>query len=220
MANTKKSPLISIIITFYNLAPYVKQAIKSCFRQDYSNIEIILINDGSTDLESIKTLNQLKAKYASKINFIDQPNRGVAAARNRAIKTSKGELICCLDADDILNPTYISQAVNLLQSDPKIGIVGSWTKTFGTSTYLWKTKEADLASIIAENSLPISSVFRKKCWQQVKGYDTKMSGYQDWDFWISIIEKAGTPKLSPNPFSVIASGQTRWLPTPTKNAGS
>lgn len=89
------TPLVSVIIPVYNGSKYILTAINSVIRQTYSNYEIIVIDDGSTD----NTRQQLK-KYQSQITYIFQENQGSAAARNVGIHLSKGELVAFLDSDD------------------------------------------------------------------------------------------------------------------------
>lgn len=197
MNKIKKEPKVSIIITYYNLGDYVEEAIQSTLNQTYKNIEIILVNDGSTDENSIKKLDEVKLKYKNKITFIDQKNSGVATARNNGIKKSTGEYICCLDGDDILTPKYIEKTTKVILKDKNIGFVTSWVKLFGEVNQTWKCKEYDPLLIYIENIVHISSLFRKEVWEKVNGYSTNVNGYEDWDFWIKIVSLGYTWKLIP-----------------------
>lgn len=128
MQKTKNLPLISIIIPIYNAENFLAQAINSCLNQTYPNLEIILVNDGSTD-SSAKICqnflsNSLNTKKISKIphcknhqsqtlakkrffHFINLPHQGVSTARNCGLQKSTGEFFCFLDADDLLMPSFI-----------------------------------------------------------------------------------------------------------------
>src|SRR6185437_7308560 len=99
-------PLVSVIIPTYNCVNYISRAIHSVLFQTYPNIEIIVVNDGSTD-DTSKLLDIL---FSNKITVINQVNKGVAAARNAGIKVAKGKYIAMLDADDIFLNDRISEA--------------------------------------------------------------------------------------------------------------
>ncbi|MFA5894321.1 MAG: glycosyltransferase [Candidatus Shapirobacteria bacterium] len=197
MIQNKSNSLVTIVIPYFNLGKYVETCITSCLNQSYKNIEIILVNDGSDDTYSLKELTKLKANYKDKIIFIDQTNQGLAATRNNAIKLANGKYIACIDADDYVDKNYIKKLVNKIKTSNKIGIVSCWAKVFESSNYIWETEEMTLENCLVKNTLTVSSLFRKKCWEDVDGYNTKLSGYQDWDFWISIISKGYTSIVIP-----------------------
>lgn len=110
MKNT--NPLVSIIIPVYNTEKFVKEAIDSALGQTYHNIEVIAVDDGSTDcsLEIMKNINEPRFRYYSQIN------QGACVARNRGIQESKGEYFKFLDADDILYPDCIEKHIIHYQS--------------------------------------------------------------------------------------------------------
>ena len=114
-----KPPLISIIIPIYNASLFLYNTVESALIQDYPNLEILLINDGSTD-NSKQVCNSLITKYQNTqlknpqtknrhFRFIDLPHQGVSNARNRGLKEFSGTYFCFLDADDLLTPTFISE---------------------------------------------------------------------------------------------------------------
>ena len=113
-------PLISVIIPCYNQGQYLAESIGSALASDYQELEIIVVDDGSTDPETIALLDQLAY---SKTRLIRQENRGLAAARNWGIAEAQGTYILPLDADDRIGPQYISQAVAALAADTELGIV-------------------------------------------------------------------------------------------------
>ncbi len=104
------TPLVSAIIPTYNRASLVCQAIDSIMQQTYGRIEIIVVDDGSTD----DTRQRLEA-YGSAIRVISQPNAGPSAARNRGIRAAVGEIVTFLDSDDVWHPTKIARQVSILQ---------------------------------------------------------------------------------------------------------
>src|SRR5690606_15460378 len=96
-----KKPLISVVIPVYNVESYLENCINSIVQQTYSNLEIILVNDGSTD-NSTK-ICETAASKDSRIVLINQKNQGVSSARNNGLSIARGEWIYFIDADDFLN---------------------------------------------------------------------------------------------------------------------
>lgn len=108
---TQKKPLVSIIIPMYNTANYILHCIESVISQDYENIEIILIDDGSTD-NSYNIASSILSKVQLKKKIIRQVNKGVSAARNRGIKEALGDWIVAIDSDDVIHSSFVSSLVN------------------------------------------------------------------------------------------------------------
>lgn len=108
-------PLISIIIPVYNAAKFLDQTISSCLKQDYPNLEIILINDGSTD--DSKTICEKYLKASTSVLFFDRPHQGVSATRNFGLDHFSGEYFCFLDADDLLAENFISTLYTLAKEN-------------------------------------------------------------------------------------------------------
>lgn len=106
------NPLVSIVIPLYNGANYVEEAIKCALAQNYENIEIIVVNDGSTDEGAGKAVCM---RYADKLVYLEKPNGGCASALNYGIRHAKGEYISWLSHDDLYEPNKISHQVKLLQ---------------------------------------------------------------------------------------------------------
>lgn len=113
--------LVSIIIPVYNKAAYIRETLDSGLAQSYTNFEIILVNDGSTD-GSLEVLQQYADQYPDKITLIDSTNRGVSAATNLCLHHAKGDYIQFLDADDLISPDKIEKQVHLLSGKSKESI--------------------------------------------------------------------------------------------------
>jgi glycosyltransferase involved in cell wall biosynthesis len=135
------SPSVSIIIPVYNKAAFVRESIESALGQSYPNIEVVLVNDGSTD-GSMAILEEFKASYPNKIVLIDQKNGGVSQATNAGIAASKGDFIQFLDADDLMAPEKIKKQLKHLEVKPKDGIATCKWATFEKN--FDKTVEFDL----------------------------------------------------------------------------
>tara|TARA_R100000935_G_scaffold16940_4_gene33450 strand:- start:11542 stop:12381 length:840 start_codon:yes stop_codon:yes gene_type:complete len=181
--------LVSIIIPCYNDGAYIEKAVQSILDQTYSNKEIIIIDDGS-DHKTQSVLKKLKNKVDL---LIYQENKGPSVARNKGIIKSKGEYILTLDADDFFEPTFIQKAVSILNNYPKVGLVTCHANIFNENANLGEiiSGGGEANDLLIRNGALASSLFRKKSWKEVHGYDEKMlNGYEDWDFNISIT-KAG-----------------------------
>ena len=119
-------PKVSAIICVYN-QPLVREAIESALRQNYSDFELIVIDDGSTDRTP-----QILAGYRDRAVISRQPNQGVAAARNRGLSLARGEYIAFLDADDIWLPDYLREQAAFLDANPQFGL------SFTDGWMVWK----------------------------------------------------------------------------------
>ena len=101
--------LVTIIIPVYNTAPYLLEALDSVIQQDYSNLEIIIIDDGSTD--GSEKICDIYAEKDSRIRVIHQENKGLSCARNTGLDIMSGDSVAFLDSDDVLHPTYVKTMV-------------------------------------------------------------------------------------------------------------
>lgn len=186
MENTK---LVSIVIPCYNDKDYIQESVNSALSQSYENTEIIIVDDGS-DEATKKVLSRFNHK---KIRIITQENKGLSAARNIGIMNANGEYIAALDADDLFESVFLEKAVSILNLDPIIGVVGCFSNYFVEKNKVIDRNRPAGGSIddfLFCNNTMASSLFRKKCWIDVGGYDEKMKkGYEDWEFWISVTKQ-------------------------------
>ena len=124
--NTSRQPKLSVIIPLYNKAPYVRKALESVFAQTYTDYELIVVDDGSTD-DSAAIAEDLLASRLSPFAFrlLKQKNAGVSAARNKGFSVSSGDYIAFLDADDWWEPTYLEKMAKLIEDYPDAGLYAS-----------------------------------------------------------------------------------------------
>ncbi|HET7119370.1 MAG TPA: glycosyltransferase family A protein [Hanamia sp.] len=180
------SPRISIIIPCYNHGKYLPDAL---FNLDPKNTfyELIIVNDGSTEKETIKTLESFRARN---YKIIDQENMGLAAARNTGISSAKGEFIMLLDADNSIDLDFLKKAVQVFESEPSVDVVYSDAEYFGTKSGKWVVGEFNLQRLMIANFIDACAMVRKSVFDQLGGYDTKMkeikSGWEDWEMWLRI----------------------------------
>lgn len=169
---------VSIIIPCYNHSEFLADAIDTALIQTYQDIEIIVVNDGSTD-----TSEQVAKRYGNKIKYHYQENKGLSAARNAGIKLSSGAYIVTLDSDDKLHPDFVLKCVeNIGDND----IISTGLQTFGSENRRWITnlEYPKYQNFIQKNHINCCSLFKREIWDAIGGYDENMKeGFEDWDFW-------------------------------------
>jgi glycosyltransferase involved in cell wall biosynthesis len=121
-----KPDLVSVVIPCFNRADYLQQTLTSICGQSYADMEIVVVDDGSTD----RTASLVAQFDDSRIIYIKQENRGVSAARNTGLFNTKGEFIVFFDSDDVMTPDFIERRVDLLKANPDIGFSAAMICTF------------------------------------------------------------------------------------------
>ena len=180
-------PLVSVIVPLYNAAPYIGEALESIVASTYRPIEVIVMDDGSTD-ESLGVAQAFAASHPE-VKVFHQSNEGVSSARNHAIRESAGEWILPVDADDKISPTYIEHAMEQVADD--VRVIGCKAEFFGAKSGEWKLPDFSLDLLARKNMIHISSLFRRIDWTVVGGFCQEDIYREDWDFWISMFETGG-----------------------------
>ncbi|MGN1240278.1 MAG: glycosyltransferase [Paludibacteraceae bacterium] len=183
-------PLVSIIIPLYNAAPYIKETLDSVLASTYRPIEVVIVDDGSQD-DSLRVARDYCLQHTL-CRVLSQPNAGVSAARNHAIREAKGKYILPVDADDKIGATYIEHAVEVLEQQDDIRIVGCRAMMFGEVNKEWQLPTFSHALLARKNMIPVTSLFRRSDWEQVGGFCEEDIYREDWDFWLSLMEQGGT----------------------------
>ena len=185
---TTPLPSISVIIPCYNQAEYLPETLQSVLEQDYTDWECIIIDDGSPD-----NTREVAAQWTEKdqrFRYFRKENGGLSDARNFGIKHASGKYILPLDSDDKISPQYISEAVDLLEEDPKVKVVYSNLILFGTKNQKLKTPDYNYKRLFTENPIFCSGIYRRSDFLQTGGYNTNMAGgLEDWDFWLGFIKE-------------------------------
>ena len=180
--------LISVIIPCHNYGNYLHESVGSIIGQIYKKVEIIIVNSGSTD-NTIEIAKDLEYRYKNIKLYNTEDYGGPAMPRNIGIQNSNGQYIMCLDPDDKISDNYISESVKILELNKQYSICYSNLKHFGQVDSYLQNKEYDNQLILRINYIPVASVFSKKCWEDVGGYRTNVTGYEDWDLWINCYSK-------------------------------
>lgn len=195
------TPLVSLVITCYNHADYLAQAISSCLEQTYVPLEVIVINDGSTDDSA-----SVAARFGDAIHYVEQPNGGVGAARNMGIRTARGEYVALLDDDDVALPNRIACQVEYLNHHPNIGMVASDAWLFdGANNYGLLSegtgKPEDPADFRWQTPhftpYPSTYMLRRSCFEACGGFDERLrrAGAEDWLFLVRFAAYCGMAYL-------------------------
>lgn len=189
------TPLLSIIIPAYNVAGYIGEAIESVLQQDFSQYEIIVINDGSLDTPE---LERVLEPYSDKIIYLRQENAGISAARNAGLRIARGELIALLDADDVWLPHKLTTQMEFM-SKRKYDMVSADALLFGESpwpegaTFMDKSpcdeEEVTFMGLLDMRCGVVVStvVLRKDVLTRVGGFDEEDRNItEDYDAWLRL----------------------------------
>ena len=189
-----KNPLVSVIIPAYNAEKYLEEAVRSIIEQTYQDIEVLIIDDCSSDQTLALAYNL--AAGDSRIRVIEnQQNLGIGGNRDKGIDQAKGKYICWQDADDISMPDRIRSQVEYLESRPQVGIVGGFIKFFDKdgdgSTRRYAEDDESLRSDIFRYN-PVAqpaSMARAVCYEKVGGYDPSLKVSEDLEMMFRIGEQ-------------------------------
>lgn len=203
MINIDKSngPKVSVILAVYNGENYIKDAVNSILNQTYSNFELIIIDDGSSD----NTATIVKSFTDPRIRFIEQENTGLAASLNRAIKLATGKYIARQDHDDLSLPPRLEKQVNFLEANPEYAILGTnsiiWEKDKPTNRgHRHPTDFATLNFKLLFDCFFVHSsvMLRKKALDQIGLYTTDPSRQppEDFELWSRIVRQYKAANLN------------------------
>ncbi|KEO78528.1 glycosyltransferase family 2 protein [Paenibacillus polymyxa] len=179
---------VSIIMPCYNDGTYIQEAINSVRKQTYKNIELIIIDDGSDDPNTLEILSKL-AEQKSDVKLLKTHRLRPAGARNFGIQHAEGKYILPLDSDDIIKPEYVEKAVAILENNESVGVVYCYAELFGEKTGRWELPDYSLDKMLLDNIVFVTAMFHREDWEKVGGFNSEMHhGMEDYDFWLSIME--------------------------------
>lgn len=179
--------LLSVVIPYYNLGKTLPDTIESVKNTEYKNYEIVIVNDGSNDEESIKVLENYKND--EKIRIINIENKGLANARNVGAQEARGEFVAFIDADDKIDKTFYTKAINILHQYNNVSYVYSWVQFFEGSEAVWPTFNIHIPYLLCANMLAAYAVIRKNDFLNFGKNRIKMEyGMEDYDGWVSLAE--------------------------------
>lgn len=182
-------PLVSVIIPAYNSAHYLTGAVDSILAQTFTDFEILVIDDGSTD-----DTGQVMARYGAPVRYIRQPNSGVAAARNRGIAESQGRYVAFLDADDTWMPQKLERQVRALEAGGGSGVCYSAFTVVNSDLKFLFNRHSQRQATALEDLLLRGNVVGSICTvlcersllENAGGFDPAFSQCADWDLWVRL----------------------------------
>ncbi|KRB55964.1 glycosyltransferase family 2 protein [Flavobacterium sp. Root186] len=185
-------PEISVIIPVFNAASFLQESIESILNQTFSDFELIILNDKSTD-ESLEIIKKFQAKDNRIIIIDKEQNIGPANLRNEGINAAKGTYIALMDADDIALPTRFEKQIAVLKNNPEIGVCGTWFTFFGLkkNKIIKHNTNSDAIKVSFLHSCNIGNptvMFKKEVLGDLK-FDNEYVPVEDYDLWSRLLAK-------------------------------
>lgn len=207
------NPLISVVIPVYNHAKRIENSLRSLHRQSYRPLEVIIVDDGSTDNlpEVIHKVQSSEWGKSLQIKFIQQENKGAGAARNLGLKDATGQLVIFWDADTVGKPKMLEMMFDILQHHPKA--------SYAYSQFRFGWKKIRCGAFVPEklkkaNYIDTTSLIRREA---VYPFDENLKRFQDWDLWLTLLEKNRTGIFIPEVLfkKEVAGrkGYSSWIPS-------
>jgi glycosyltransferase involved in cell wall biosynthesis len=195
-------PLVSVVIPTYNYGRFIGETIESALAQTYSSVEIVVVDDGSTD-----DTRERVAAYGNRLRYVHQQNRGVSAARNTGIRAAQGELIALLDSDDLWLPEKLERQVSVWVRQPDSGLVA--TERFAIDEtgrrldYVDERRSRDGFRELTMRDLlefpafsPSSVLARKDALPAAGGFDEGLTAVEDMEMWVRIAARFRVLRLN------------------------
>jgi glycosyltransferase involved in cell wall biosynthesis/SAM-dependent methyltransferase len=186
-----EAPLVSVVIPCFNYGQYVEQAIHSVLSQTFTNLEIIVVEGGSTDGTTPEVLRDLERRGLPGTRFVYRTESHLAGDnRNFGIGLARGRYVCCLDADDLIKPTYLEIAVFLAEFCGYDMVYPS-VSCFGESDFRWLLCDPTWPEIADGNQTSTVAMLRRAAWEHAGGFRDWGKGErhvpEDWEFWVRLV---------------------------------
>lgn len=176
---------VSIVVPCYDLGAFVEEAVESALRQTYEDVEVVVVDDGSTDPATRRVLDRLQGP---RTRVLRKANGGCPSALNVGIEAARGDYVLPLSADDRIAPDYVRQAVEVLGGRDDVGIVYCRAELFGARTGPWDLPDFSLDEMARGNVIFASAMFRRTDWERIGGFNEQaVLGLEDWDFWLRLL---------------------------------
>jgi glycosyltransferase involved in cell wall biosynthesis len=180
---------VTIAIPAYNAEIWLRETLNSALAQTYPAHEIIVVDDGSRD-----RTEEVARSFGDKVRYIQQPNQGVSAARNTAIREATGDWIAFLDSDDLIVPEKLAEQVAVIEADPELVVVYSafrYLYSDGATAEGPSFPARDLWPALRYRTpiLPSTAIIRRSVFDEVTGFNPKYHYGEDWDLWFRIVRR-------------------------------
>ena len=188
----KTTPLVSVVIPVFNLEAYLGEAIDSVLSQTFQDLEIILVDDGSTD-RSRQIISDYQERFPERLRSAMRSHQGAAAARNAGIDASKSEWIAFLDGDDFWKPEKIARQMQVVREDPAIDMVATSAEIAGSRNTIPKhhpdPQQLRIELLAHGCVIPLSSVLLRRSALGNERFDERLESAQDLDLYFRIADR-------------------------------
>ncbi|MBI4122493.1 MAG: glycosyltransferase family 2 protein [Parcubacteria group bacterium] len=202
-------PIISIIIPLYNQHKKLLECLESIKNQTFHNYEVIIVNDGSTDVTQQELESQILPLNFSTSQLFYQSNQGAPSARNNGFKQSRGAYVIFCDADVVMKPDMLEKMTAALDENSNVSYAYSSFK-FGWKKFkLW---DFDAEKLKEMPYIHTTSLIRR---ERFPGFDESLQRLQDWDMWLAMLKQGHSGKWIPEALFTVKTGGTMssWLPS-------
>ncbi len=196
-ARVKPDPRVSVIVPAYKTAEFIGETLDSIFGQSYTDYEIIVVNDGCPDTVRLEAVLE---PYQDRIVYARQANRGLAGARNTALRLAVGEFVALLDSDDLWEPDYLATQIGMMDEDPGIDVLYPDATLFGNRQVAdeWSMTRSPSHGPVTFTSLVNQTcnvrVFvtaRRDLLMRAGGFDETLRSSEDFDLWLRLVKMGG-----------------------------
>jgi peptidoglycan/xylan/chitin deacetylase (PgdA/CDA1 family)/glycosyltransferase involved in cell wall biosynthesis/SAM-dependent methyltransferase len=187
---------IAVIVLCFNQGRTIEKAVDSALSQTRTPAEIVLIDDGSTDILTIQTIAALRRPG---LRVVRIENRGTAGARNYGARLTSSNYLVFLDGDDILERTYFEKAGTLLDTRPELGVIACTLHAFEGADYVWTPPPFNFVDGFARGTPPVTSMIRRTVFDSVGGFDESFGLFEVLDFWLSVLEQGHKAEMIAEP---------------------
>lgn len=176
---------ISIIVPCYNQGRYLSETLDSVLEQSFSEWDLIVVDDGSTDDSA--DIAKSYAAADSRIRYVRQENAGPSAARNKGVSLTSAPLIFFLDGDNMILPQFLEVGVEYMESHEECGLFNSRATYFGGKTGEFRLRYTSYQDLLVDNSIDCACIVRREDFCRIGGFDEMLRGYEDWEFFIRLL---------------------------------
>ena len=192
------SSRVAVVIPCYAQAEFLPATVASVCAQTYGELEIVIVDDGSPDDTAVVADRLATAHTERSVRVLRQRNQGLSASRNHGIAATSAEYVLVLDSDDLIAPTFVEDCVRVLDARPDISIAYGQQRYFGEENGYPRMPEYDFVLLTTRNLFPCTALCRRRAFDEVGGYNERMTSYEDWDFWIGCGERGHFGQFVPH----------------------